>query len=1340
MLAVSGAMLAWTFLNGFTGGAAVSGFIATLAGVGTLVLDIVKWLAEPPAAEPAAAEQADDLARTLYDQWVEEAHARRLRDPGVLPLTWSATERPVTDDPAEVIAGPVTGPVRLRLQGGVDGELDEATSHIAAEYRKIPSGRLVMLGEPGSGKSVLAILLTIGLLADRAPGAAVPVLLSAASWDPTAGGLDEWIVQTVARSYYQGQSDVPDRLLRHGLLLPIIDGLDEILESARRTAVEHVTRATGSHRPVVLTCRAREYEDLITGGAPVLRRAPTVEVAPVAAEDLIAHFAGIDWPHGTDWAPVFAELRRDRTAPVPAALTTPLMVSFARIVYQRLPDAPAELLDRDRFGSRHAVEDHLADKVVDAAYAPTTGPDGPDHPTWNAADARRWLTYLAVYLHRNHERDLAWWMLSQRLLSRWWAPAIGVASGAAVLIVISAWVARFDPSGAIGLNTTMWYGSMISAGFGAIVTVTWYAAAGRPPGRLSLATRDTGARLRSGFRIGVAAVAIPAGPVLLFMAAAISLGVGWSIDAIDTYAEFAGAAIALATCVGGALAVHGWLEAPPVHSASTGPQEQMDQDRALSWWGATAVVAVIGLFGLPAAAIGSGIGSLLFQTASNWSDWPGRVAVWELFRARYRDLTDLRFPNPAITFGAAVLLPAALIALIMLLTRAWPRFVLTHTWLAARGHLPSDLLGFLADARQREILRQRGGVYQFRHIWLQEQLATRQDLRDPADRDPAATPSLWRRGRAALAAATALVVVTAVAGLLAVPEDASVARFTTGYGEGAALLYPEKSGALVAAFANRSSTVHVYDVGGRREIATLPGNAGGIRWVAFAPGGDVVAVLAGARTPETSDDAVRLWSLRDRHATKPLATIQSPSVEHTFISFNSTGDAAYVETRETDGRFIGGWLWYGGAVVLSFTRAAGVTDLAPSPDLASVLTRDNKNVLQLWSAATPGDPLDSWPMPIFWDFHNRFSADGRKVLAPKSVGNSREFWLYDTTAKDRGARLDCNDAQLVGPQKLVLCSHGDNAPAPSLAFRDSSGATIQETSGFEASAEGSMLIVYKSQRLDAVEVWNLDEVRKVADISPGNVDVSEDSSTILVLPSRIGPPEAEERYQLLDGRTGAKLAEITGNYRLPNTRFSAANPILQSQADPDRLFLWNRWLRQPVEMESYSATNTPVYGPNGYLMADEGRDGRIRVRDLVTGRTLVTVINPIRALKQQVTFSADGQSFVTYRAPDSIQLQSRCHPTGIVVDKLSKTYYNAIFSKHGRLLATAAGDGTVALWDAASGRRLRTLVGHGEPVAGMVFTADDAGLVTSAADSTVRVWDLSDLAEQYRHDAVGGPC
>jgi WD40 repeat protein/serine/threonine protein kinase len=60
-----------------------------------------------------------------------------------------------------------------------------------------------------------------------------------------------------------------------------------------------------------------------------------------------------------------------------------------------------------------------------------------------------------------------------------------------------------------------------------------------------------------------------------------------------------------------------------------------------------------------------------------------------------------------------------------------------------------------------------------------------------------------------------------------------------------------------------------------------------------------------------------------------------------------------------------------------------------------------------------------------------------------------------------------------------------------------------------------------------------------------------------------------------------------------------------------------------------------------------------------------------------------------------------------------------------RLALTAGEDHGVRLWDAAGGRSLRTLYGHGDQVTSVDISADGGRAVSASWDGTVRLWDLT---------------
>lgn len=387
--------------------AVVAALLPTLAGAYLAWSAYRADRAEAASAPTDPGAVADRLAVAVRRQWEAEARARRLADPYPLPVSWRGADAGL----AEVTQG----------LAGRDAQIG------ALFADRVPDRRLLVLGAPGSGKTLLLVRLLLALVEDRTAGEPVPVLFPLASWDPTAVDLRGWMERKLVQDHAElggpapgeyGGTTLAGILLDRRLVLPVLDGFDELPAAMSASALHRIGEALPYGCGLVLSSRPAEYRAALrpTTGVPArLTGMAGIELEPLDASDvadyLLRDAGGAGTPAARRWEPVVAVLGTD--APVARALTSPLMVSLARTVYNprpgeggtRLPD-PGGLL---RCPTRTAVEHHLLDSFVDAAYRPHPG-----RPCrWTVAEARGALRFLARYMERGVDgaAEVAWWKL-----------------------------------------------------------------------------------------------------------------------------------------------------------------------------------------------------------------------------------------------------------------------------------------------------------------------------------------------------------------------------------------------------------------------------------------------------------------------------------------------------------------------------------------------------------------------------------------------------------------------------------------------------------------------------------------------------------------------------------------------------------------------------------------------------------------------------------------------------------------------------------------------------------------------------------------------------------------
>ncbi len=659
--------------------------------------------AVPPAAHPPAAavkldRAAWDLARAVNAQWTAEAETRSVRRPAPVRVRWAATGRPVS----------AAAPERIPR-----GDITD----VAAKFKTLAVPRLVVLGEPGAGKTVLAMLLTLGLLADREATDPVPVLLSLSSWNPHREHPHTWLARRLLEDY-PGLGNTgaygpgaATRLVTEGRILPILDGLDETPPALHAAAIDALDRVVAGGRPLVVTCRTAEYEDAVGQGSAILAGAAVVELEPVDVDEAVAFLTARLRSGDARWQPVVEHLRRQPAGPLARALSTPLMVDLARTAYARPATEPAELLDPARFPERAAIEDHLLDAFLPAAYAQRPAPPAPAlrSPTprrYRPDQAHRWLTSLAGHLAHRQTHELAWWHLVDTIPG----PVRGLLFGLPIALL-------FALCGLLVAGPRMALAYGLATGLASYVAQGW--GTRREPVRVEVRLRGRTARLLARCAVGVVI--------------GLAIGAVWRLPL--------GSEVLLVAVFGVCVGLNAWLDAPPEASHTSSPATALRQDRLATLAFALSGALPLGAFyALTVAVSQPAAGAATIANAFHFDRAIPAALVSALFGwFALRRLGSLCFGLAGFVVGGQVMphhiamgvgvaggvVFGCAIGLIAVLSRAWGAFALGRTWLAVRGRTPLRLNRFLTDAHQRGVLRQAGPTYQFRHARLRDRLADR---------------------------------------------------------------------------------------------------------------------------------------------------------------------------------------------------------------------------------------------------------------------------------------------------------------------------------------------------------------------------------------------------------------------------------------------------------------------------------------------------------------------------------------------------------------------------------------------------------------------------------------
>lgn len=216
---------------------------------------------QPAAGEPAAKTRAprDENLSILLNNvrkiWVEDYLNSALLNAITIDLELREKQDAVPQ-PFEELN------IRLRRPDQEEQDLPPGTQAIDIYHQT--QGSLLILGQPGSGKTTTLATLARDLLAEagRNPAAPVPVIFNLSSWAAAQKPLADWLEEELNRQYQVSRKLAQTWLAGERLAL-LLDGLDEVANEQREACVDAInTYHADTMGPLVVCSRLKDYEAL----------------------------------------------------------------------------------------------------------------------------------------------------------------------------------------------------------------------------------------------------------------------------------------------------------------------------------------------------------------------------------------------------------------------------------------------------------------------------------------------------------------------------------------------------------------------------------------------------------------------------------------------------------------------------------------------------------------------------------------------------------------------------------------------------------------------------------------------------------------------------------------------------------------------------------------------------------------------------------------------------------------------------------------------------------------------------------------------------------------------
>ncbi len=157
---------------------------------------------------------------------------------------------------------PLAADRTLQINGKDCGTLDANKMLIETFGRDDIEGKLLILGAPGAGKTTALLSLAEQLVygAISQPKIVIPVIFELSTWQNDNQSIQSWLIEQLYDLHGGNRkSKLYEQWLERQVLLPLLDGLDELGLERQKKCTEKLNEFAEHYPQMVVCCRVKEF-------------------------------------------------------------------------------------------------------------------------------------------------------------------------------------------------------------------------------------------------------------------------------------------------------------------------------------------------------------------------------------------------------------------------------------------------------------------------------------------------------------------------------------------------------------------------------------------------------------------------------------------------------------------------------------------------------------------------------------------------------------------------------------------------------------------------------------------------------------------------------------------------------------------------------------------------------------------------------------------------------------------------------------------------------------------------------------------------------------------------